>query len=252
MTANTQGQTAKDIHRDIIEINEALCDGCGDCASACAEGAIAIVDGKAKLVSETYCDGLGACLSSCPTGALKVVRKASPAFDPAQVASHLKLKGKTPAPGCPGAAGMRISPKAPQGDHKGDTGPVGLVNWPIQLGLVNPGAAFLDAPALIVAADCTAFAAPSFHGRFLGEGLPLVMGCPKLGDIDELIEKIAQILAAHPRIGEIRVPIMEVPCCRGLIYAVAKAIAREGSGAKARLFVVARDGSVEEELPQGA
>ncbi|MDR1314172.1 MAG: 4Fe-4S ferredoxin [Deltaproteobacteria bacterium] len=251
--------------RDIIEIDEARCDGCGLCAMGCAEGALEIVDGKARLVSETYCDGLGACLAECPRGALKIVSRESEGFDGEAALAALALRG---APrrgalgdggGCPGARPRALAPvagsKSPTGGGspvEGGSGP-GLANWPVQMNLVHPRAPFLDAPALTVAADCTAFACPRFHAEFLGDGRPLVIGCPKLDDVDAYIIKISEILKAHPSVKELRVPIMEVPCCRGLAYAAVRGLERSARDDVAlKVFVVGLDGAVAEEAPEWA
>jgi Pyruvate/2-oxoacid:ferredoxin oxidoreductase delta subunit len=272
-------QTARNLRtlrtRDIIEIDEARCDGCGLCAAGCAEGALAIVDGKARLVSETYCDGLGACLAECPRGALKIVRRESEAFDEEAALQALAASGRgfqadggsgsgaSPSTsahmggagggGCPGAGARTLTPKrgaAGDGAEKAGGGP-GLANWPVQMDLVHPKAPFLEAPALTVAADCTAFACPGFHGEFLAGGVPLVIGCPKLDDVDAYIIKISEILKAHPSIREMRVPIMEVPCCRGLAYAAVRGLERSGRGdVNLKVLVVGLDGTVEEEAPE--
>ncbi|MDR1038844.1 MAG: 4Fe-4S dicluster domain-containing protein [Deltaproteobacteria bacterium] len=253
--------------RDIIEIDEARCDGCGLCVSGCAEGALEIIEGKARLVSESYCDGLGACLAECPRGALRIVRRESEGFDEEaalaakaarEARAARKADGTDEAPsgpgGCPGARQRPLG----RGDsggvpaEEGGGGP-GLANWPIQMTLVHPKAEFLEAPALALAADCTAFAVPGFHREFLGAGVPLVIGCPKLDDVDAYIIKIGEILKAHPSILEVRAAIMEVPCCRGLAYAAVRGVERSGrADVSLRLFVAGLDGTVREELPEGA
>ncbi|MDR3153336.1 MAG: 4Fe-4S ferredoxin [Deltaproteobacteria bacterium] len=274
-------ETAKNLKpfaaRDIIEIDEELCDGCGLCVPGCAEGALAIVDGKARLVSDVFCDGLGACLGECPRGALRIVRRPAEGFD-AEAALAATDGGRPSFPGglglsprsggervpqaaasggggCPGAAPRALG--RPAGGSRGGAGEStqgegpALVNWPIQMMLVPPQAPFLESPALTVAADCTAFACPGFRREFLEDGAPLVIGCPKLDDVDAYIIKIGEILKAHPAVKEIRVPIMEVPCCRGLAYAAARGAERSGRGdVTMRLFVVGLDGTVSEEFPE--
>ncbi|MDR2199388.1 MAG: 4Fe-4S binding protein [Deltaproteobacteria bacterium] len=255
--------------RDIIEIDESLCDGCGKCVIACAEGALALVDGKARLVSDVYCDGLGACLGDCPAGALRIVKRASLDFDEAAAEKRQRAAGESePEPGalpdkrkegrvCPGALSMRLIPRPspersePERSEKEKEGAVGLVNWPIQMELVHPKADFLESDAIVVAASCTAFASSSFHSRFLQGGRPLLSFCPKLDDVDLAIIKLKEILKAHPGVRELRVVIMTVPCCRGLIYAAVKAIERSGNMGKVlpRCFNVERDGTIAEELP---
>ncbi|MDR1036270.1 MAG: 4Fe-4S dicluster domain-containing protein [Deltaproteobacteria bacterium] len=267
-------QTARNLsplhRRDIIEIDESRCDGCGLCVRGCAEGALAIVDGKARLVSETYCDGLGACLAECPRGALTIVSRESEAFDEAAALAALAARedggsGSSGGSrsghgghegGCPGAVPRALAPRAsasetPSPEEAG--GGPGLANWPIQMNLVPPKAPFLEAGTLTVAADCTAFACPGFHARFLAGGVPLVIGCPKLDDVDAYIIKISEILKAHPSIRELTVPIMEVPCCRGLAYAAVRGLERSGrDDVSLTVQVVGLDGSTEEEAPREA
>jgi NAD-dependent dihydropyrimidine dehydrogenase PreA subunit len=172
--------------RKIIAIDEEKCDGCGLCATACHEGAIAIVDGKAKLVSETYCDGLGDCLGECPRGAITIEEREAPAFD-------------APAGGVPSQLG----------------------HWPIQITLVPPEAPFLRGADILIAADCVPFAFADFHSRYL-KGRALLVGCPKLDDLEFYRAKLTAIFAAaRPR--SLTVVRMEVPCCGGLTHAVAGA-----------------------------
>ncbi|MDR2353455.1 MAG: 4Fe-4S ferredoxin [Deltaproteobacteria bacterium] len=245
------------ITREIIEIDERLCDGCGECIASCAEGALALVEGKAKLVSDTYCDGLGACLGHCPTGALKIIKRESLIFDEDKTMDKTmdKAKDNRDDGPCPGAKAMRLSPKLNSSDNAKEnleSRGSGLANWPIQLKLVPPNAEFLDNETLVLASDCTAFASRAFQGEFLNNGHPLVMGCPKLDDIDLYIIKLSEILKAHPQIKELKVAIMSVPCCRGLIYAAVRAIERAGLSTELcpRLFVVEQDGSIQEEFPE--
>ncbi|MDR2945258.1 MAG: 4Fe-4S ferredoxin [Candidatus Adiutrix sp.] len=242
--------------RDIIEIDESLCNGCGQCLINCAEGALALVDGKARLVSDIYCDGLGACLGHCPTGALKVIQRSAPDFDEEAAMSRVRemqsaaggeacgCSGHGAAPaaksgGCPGAKARQVEP----------VGAAGLSSWPIQLKLVSPAMQGLDSPVLVLAADCTAFTGVEFHRVFLGSGYPLVMGCPKLDEVEPYIEKVAAILKAHPRIQELRVPMMSVPCCGGLGYIAAQAMKRSGreSEIALRTWIVTPQGQVTEE-----
>lgn len=208
--------------RDIIQIDEALCNGCGQCITGCAEGALALVEGKVKLVSDIYCDGLGACLGHCPTGALKVIQRAAPEFDEEAAMKRVEeLKGAT-----------------------------GLMAWPIQLKLVPVGAEFLDSEVLILAADCSAFAGPAFHQTFLAGGHPLIIACPKLDETEPYIEKMAAILKSHPKIKELRIPMMSVPCCGGLGYIVAQAqkgAGREGE-MKVRTWIITPQGKITEEI----
>lgn len=237
--------------RDIIQIDEELCDGCGSCISSCAEGALALVDGKAKLVSDIYCDGLGACLGHCPTGALKIIRRPAPDFDEAAALARVGQQ-KTESHTCPGAQARSLSrPAAGQADPETAKAALatGLSLWPIQLKLAPPQAPAFDSPVLVLAADCTAFACPQFHQIFLSEGFPLVMGCPKLDELEPYIIKVSEILKAHPQIEEIRIPMMSVPCCGGLGYIVTQALKRSGREGQIRVrtWIVSPEGKIEEE-----
>ncbi|MDR2352198.1 MAG: 4Fe-4S ferredoxin [Deltaproteobacteria bacterium] len=224
--------------RDIVSIDSELCNGCGECLKGCAEGALTLRDGKAQLVSDSYCDGLGACLGMCPTGALKIVKREAEKFEN-PLESHSN---------CPGAQVRVLSATGKKESQKTS----GLFNWPIQMKLVSPGSSFLNSPVLVVASDCAAYASSRFHETFL-KSSPLVLGCPKLDDVDLYIIKLSEILKANPAIKEFQVPILEVPCCRGLIYAAVRAIERSGrKDVKPRLFVISLEGEITEEAPQGS
>ncbi len=241
--------------RDIIEIDEDLCNGCGECLTGCAEGALALVDGKAKLVSDIYCDGLGACLGRCPTGALKIIRRRAPEFDEDAAMDRVRELAQNEAKpaashgGCPGSQARTLAPIAPARTPSGAEKPTGLAFWPIQLKLVPPQAPAFDSPVLVLAADCTGFTGPAFHQTFLTEGHPLVMACPKLDEVEPYIEKMAAILKAHPAITELRVPMMSVPCCGGLGYIATQAIKRSGREGQVslRTWIITPQGQVTEE-----
>ena len=206
--------------RNIIEIDETKCDGCGQCLGGCAEGALALVEGKARLTSDNYCDGLGACLGRCPTGALKIIERPAPAFT-------------GPAP----AAGLAAPGPA-----------LGLAAWPIQLRLASPSAPAFDNEALVLAADCSAFAGRSFREIFLSEARPLLIACPKLDDFQANLKALTEILEAHPAISEIRLPLMSVPCCGGLGRLAAEAAKQAGrTGVRLRTWIVSLDGDIHEE-----
>ena len=210
--------------RPIIRIEEEKCDGCGLCATACHEGAIAIVDGKARLVSESFCDGLGACLGDCPKGAITIEEREADAFDEDAVAraqEQKKTPGQLPC-GCPGTMARTLSTPAPKAETNLSPAVSRLQNWPIQLSLVPVNAPYLKGARLVLAADCTAIACPDFHARFLG-GKILLMGCPKLDDAAFYQEKIGAILKENA-IESIDVVYMEVPCCGGLVRLVQNAI----------------------------
>ncbi len=245
--------------RDIIEIDENLCNGCGQCLTNCAEGALALVDGKAKLVSDVYCDGLGACLGHCPTGALKIIRREAPDFNEeaamARVREERPARTSTapyrPAGGCPGSRAMNLAPSCPSqaAPAEGNGRRPGLVFWPIQLKLAPPTAPAFDAPVLTLASDCSGFTGPAFVHTFLTEGYPLVIACPKLDEVEPYIEKLAAILQNHPTLKELRVPMMNVPCCGGLGYIATQAIQRAGrqGDVTLRTWIVTPQGQVTEE-----
>jgi Fe-S-cluster-containing hydrogenase component 2 len=234
------------IKRKIIEIDEALCNGCGQCVSACAEGAIAIVGGRACVVSDTYCDGLGNCIGECPQGALKIVEREAEAFDEAAVAKHLK-SGSTPAAEpacqCPSAALRMMAPK--QAAAAGPA-PSALANWPVQLRLVPPHAPFLKGADLLVASDCTAFACGSFHADFL-QGRVLLMGCPKLDDRELYVEKFTEIFRQNA-VKSITVVVMEVPCCQGMPQIVKAGMRAAGASVPMDTVVIGVGGDIVERL----
>lgn len=223
--------------RNIVEINQEKCNGCGLCISACHEGAIQLVNGKAKLISDKYCDGLGNCLPACPTDAIKIIEREADDFDEAAVEILLKEKAekdekvaKKEMPcGCPGSMARKLQPVRTIADEvteekKTEDGkrPSQLGQWPVQLKLVNPAADYFEGANLLIAADCTAFAYGDFHKDFI-KGHTVVIGCPKLDDNEYYAEKLTQILA-HNNIQSITVVRMEVPCCGGIVRAVKEAM----------------------------
>ena len=228
-------------NRKIIEIDEEKCDGCGQCATACAEGAIEIRDGKARLVAETYCDGLGACLGECPQDAIRVVEREADAFSEELVRERLaRLDGKrnlptTPA-GCPGVAMQSLHPlrtiaplRSASEVTAGGEPPAelsALGNWPIQLRLVPPHALFLRGADLLLVADCVPFAMADFH-RLLLRGRPVLVGCPKLDDGQAYVEKLAAILTTS-EVRSVTIVHMEVPCCTGLLRIAEAAVQQSG------------------------
>ncbi len=215
--------------RKIIHIDEEKCDGCGLCADACHEGAIRIIDGKAKLVSESYCDGLGDCIGECPQGAITIEQREAADYDEEAVKRHVAAQRGPSVSACPGSAARQLRPRS--GDRAPSPGspaasPEGgsesrLGHWPVQLMLVPPGAPFLKGADLVVAADCVPFALAGFHDRYL-DGRAVVVGCPKLDDIAYYYEKLKDLFReAAPR--SITVVRMEVPCCGGITKAVEQA-----------------------------
>lgn len=219
--------------REIVLIDEEKCDGCGKCVPACAEGAIQIIDGKARVVNEMYCDGMGACLGTCPLGAITIVKREAPPFDERAVQQHLARLAASPAPAaahhhpggspCPGSAIQQLGASPATGSPSLEVSevPSQLSHWPVQLMLVPPGAPFLKGADLLICADCVPFVMPDFHRRYLA-GRAVVVGCPKLDNLDFYFEKLKMIFAeAAPR--RITVAQMEVPCCGGISQAVIKA-----------------------------
>ncbi|MBM4398135.1 MAG: 4Fe-4S binding protein [Deltaproteobacteria bacterium] len=216
--------------RKVIRIDEEKCDGCGECETACAEGAIRVVDGKAKLVKESWCDGLGACLGECPQGAITMEEREADEFvEPPQVMKahgHGHGHGHGHAGGaCPGSAVRRfaaVTAPAAASTEPGDQPPPSrLGHWPVQLMLVPERAPFLAGADLVVCADCVPFAVPDFHERYLA-GRAVLVGCPKLDDLGYYREKLEGLLATA-RPAKVTVLRMEVPCCGGIAHAVIEA-----------------------------
>jgi ferredoxin len=243
------------MQRKIVKIDQEKCNGCGQCATACAEGAIEIVDGKARLVSETFCDGLGNCLGECPEGAITVEEREAVPFDEEAVDKHLKeLESKSRLPcGCPGTMARQLERhSAPQTPPSGQPMPSELAHWPVQLTLLPPVAPFLRDADLLLVADCVPFALPDFHSRFL-RGRAVAVGCPKLDDPDFYVEKLTEILK-RSSLKSLTVIHMEVPCCSGLTRIAAAALAASGSEIPARDITVSIQGEVIEETelsPEG-
>ncbi len=256
--------------RKIIEIERDLCDGCGLCTTACAEGALALDDeNRAVLVKEIYCDGLGACLDVCPTGALKIVDRESEGYDSGAAYKHvLKTRGNEAAGrvhgigeagapdrfpgtaadlkrmplmgGCPGSAACEIPGESGGGKVPAAGGASELRQWPIQLHLVSPYAPYFKGSDLLVAADCTAFALGSFHPDLLG-GKKLVIACPKLDETDGYVEKLAELIRQND-LRSLTVAIMTVPCCSGLYRMAEEAVERSGVKIPIRKEVIPIDG----------
>lgn len=209
--------------RNIIDIDEDKCNGCGQCVVDCVESALQIVDGKARLVREIYCDGLGACLGSCPTGALSIVQRESDPFDEDATHKHMEAvkKEKTEFHGCPGTKPVDFSERASAIPLTAETKSE-LTNWPVQLKLVATRAPYFEEADLLLAADCTAFSTVNFQSRFL-KGKKLLIACPKLDDAQHYYEKLTEIFAENS-IRSVTVLRMEVPCCGGLSYLTKQAI----------------------------
>jgi Fe-S-cluster-containing hydrogenase component 2 len=214
--------------RNIVRIDEDKCTGCGLCATACAEGAIQIVDGKARLVSDSYCDGLGACLGHCPEGAITIEPREADEFDERAVQTHLAQPQKEqPSFVCPGMASHQFQrDRTPESDAAPEDVPSQLTHWPVQLTLVSPTASQFAEADLLLAADCVPFAVGDFHRRFLKDR-SLIIGCPKLDDAQFYIEKLTQIVRSN-NLRSLMVVHMEVPCCSGLTHIAREAIALSG------------------------
>ncbi len=215
--------------RDIVKIDEEKCNGCGLCVTACAEGAIKIINGKAKLVSDTYCDGLGACLGHCPQDAITIEQREAVEFDEEATKAYLAQQGQEAAAPmvCPGLAAHNFAEK-PEAAKEEETGVVSsqLGHWPVQLKLVARTAPYFADSDLLLVADCVPIAMGDFHQRFL-KGRAVAMGCPKLDDVDFYIEKLGDILKANT-VRTLTVVHMEVPCCSGLTRVAREAIAASG------------------------
>ena len=225
--------------RKIIQIDETKCNGCGACAAACHEGAIAMVDGKAQLMRDDYCDGLGDCLPGCPTGAISFVVREAAAYDEAAVlAAKAKKEEKLPC-GCPGTAAKAIRRHQ---EPATCTAPASqLRQWPVQIKLAPVNAPWFDGADVLVAADCTAYAYGNFHQEFIKGRIALV-GCPKLDSVD-YSEKLTEILRNNA-IRSITVVRMEVPCCGGIENAVKRALQLSGKSIPCSVVTISTDGRI--------
>jgi NAD-dependent dihydropyrimidine dehydrogenase PreA subunit len=259
--------------RKIVHIDEDLCDGCGDCVPSCAEGAIQIIGGKARLLADNLCDGLGACLGECPQGAITVEEREADEFDEDAVERHLAtIDGPAHNPitkhngaigsqgmgmGCPGSRTMSFAPEVgtPQPTPAQPLGPIAapapapaagasaLRQWPVQLHLVSPQAPYFQNADVLLAADCAAFAMGDFHARLLN-GRSLAVACPKLDHGQEVyLDKLVTMITTS-RINTLSVALMEVPCCGGLLRLAQEAVARSGRKVPIKRIVVGVRGDV--------
>lgn len=241
------------IKRKIIQIDQEKCDGCGQCVSSCAEAAIQIINGKARLVSEKFCDGLGACLGECPNDALRVIERKAEDFDEGAVEEHMKSMSAAKGPefqpiacGCPSAQIQSFSSAKSSQEASQPVSTVSsrsaLSHWPVQIRLVPPFAPFLKGADLLVAADCTPVAYPNFHRDFL-DGKVVMVGCPKFDDVQTYVQKFADIFNVAG-IKSIEVVTMEVPCCQGLPLIVKKGLELAGKKIPLSQVIISTRGEV--------
>ena len=228
--------------RKIIKIDEEKCNGCGACAAACHEGAIEMIDGKAKLTREDYCDGLGDCLPTCPTNAISFEEREAPAYDEEDVkkAKVKKMSEKLPC-GCPGTNSKSIKRDCTVTVAKPVNITSQLSQWPCQIKLVPVNAPYFEDANLLIAADCTAYAYGNFHNEFIRNHITLI-GCPKL-DEGDYTEKLTQIIARN-NIKSVKVVRMEVPCCGGIENAVKRALMASGKFIPWQVITISTDGKI--------
>ncbi|MDO4458739.1 MAG: 4Fe-4S binding protein [Clostridia bacterium] len=236
--------------RQIIHIDEEKCNGCGACAKACHEAAIAMVNGKAKLIRDDYCDGMGDCLPECPTGAITFEMREAAAYDEAAVEENKKrketaekAKASAHAGGCPGLRMRAFAREEAPAVNQANAGAQvsQLTNWPVQIKLAPVTAPYFDGAKLLIAADCTAYAYANFHNEFI-RGRVTLVGCPKLDSID-YSEKLTHIIAQND-IQSVTVVRMEVPCCGGLEMAVKKALMESGKFIPWQVVTISCDGNI--------
>lgn len=226
--------------RKIIHIDKEKCNGCGACAAACHEGAIEMVDGKARLTREDYCDGLGDCLPACPTGAITFEEREAPAYNEAAVLAAKKEKAPLPC-GCPGSQAKALHREPCAAPATQAPAASQLSQWPVQIKLMPMKAPYLDGARLLIAADCTAYAYGNFHSEFIRGHITLI-GCPKL-DEGDYAEKLTRIIAGND-IKSVTVARMEVPCCGGIENAVKRALQASGKFIPWNVVTISTDGRI--------
>ena len=230
--------------RKIIHIDEEKCNGCGACVTACHEGAIGLVDGKAKLMRDDYCDGFGDCLPGCPTGAITFEEREAAAYDEQAVLENKQKKAQAAAPafhGCPGSAMRQFKRDAAPAAAPAGVPQSQLAQWPCQIKLVPVNAPYFDGAKLLIAADCTAYAYANVHEEFM-RGRVTLIGCPKLDDVD-YSEKLTRIIREND-IRSVTVLRMEVPCCGGLEHAAITALKNSGKFIPWNVVTISTDGRI--------
>ena len=238
--------------RKIIQIDEEKCDGCGICIDACHEGAIGLIDGKAKLLRDDYCDGLGDCLPACPQDAISFVMREAVAYDEEAVKRNQSIKAVFSGGGCPGSQMKSLDPggeselaKEDLKDDRPQLTPISLSSqlqqWPVQIKLVPSNAPYFEGASLLIAADCTAFAYGNFHNKFIKNRITLI-GCPKL-DSGDYSEKLTEIIRNN-NIKNVTLVKMEVPCCSGLEQALIRALKDSGKVIPWQVITISVDGEI--------
>lgn len=228
--------------RKIIKIDEEKCNGCGACAAACHEGAIEMVNGKARLTREDYCDGLGDCLPACPTDAISFEEREAPAYDEEAVRMAKRQKRGSALPcGCPGTLSKTLKRESPASPVKSASVSSQLSQWPCQIKLVPVNAPYFDGANLLIAADCTAYAYGNFHQDFIRNHITLI-GCPKL-DEGDYAEKLTHIISNN-NIKSVKIVRMEVPCCGGIENAVKRALQASGKFIPWQVVTIGTDGKI--------
>lgn len=231
--------------RRVIEINQEKCNGCGACVTACQEGAIGLVEGKAVLLRDDYCDGLGNCLPACPTDAIQFIEREAAEFDEEAVKKHMEKQAKPHQGGCPGTMARQINREEKKEQPVAQTSNVEMSSqlnqWPVQIKLVSPNAPYLNGADLLIAADCTAYAYGNFHQEFIKDKITLI-GCPKL-DEGDYSHKLAELLTYND-IKSVTVVRMEVPCCGGIVNAVKDAFVQSGKMIPWQVVTISTTGEV--------
>jgi NAD-dependent dihydropyrimidine dehydrogenase PreA subunit len=242
------------MQRDIIKIDEELCNGCGVCVPGCHEGALQVIDGKVRLINELMCDGLGACIGHCPEGAITIEKREAHPYNEAMVIEKMSAvnvlshnhhnQHNHENGGCPGSRAMviekpeRMNTNAPVADQ-----PSELRQWPVQMHLINPNASYFRDSDLLITADCVAFSLGSFHSKFL-KGKSLAIACPKLdNNTDIYIEKLTELIDSA-KVNTITVMIMEVPCCGGLLQMIKKALSQASRKVSLKMLIVGISGEI--------